>query len=190
MTTLPSDTTVISVNSAIDSALREYLDPNVVIRFDLPDPANLPSEPTISVFMYDLHEDLKINSAEHRLYKEGKLIPSKRNICCNYLITYWESNQTSSSEGPDSGPMNQAMLIMNQAMNAFINNRVLKGLPGTFTRVMIPKEELNSLGNFWQSLGSKPRLALNYMVTAPVSLTDHNLTLPKVEQVGATIVKQ
>ena len=43
-------------------------------------------------------------------------------------------------------------------------------MPTTRARVMPPKEELNSLGNFWQALGDKLRMVLNYSVTLPIEL--------------------
>lgn len=67
--------------------------------------------------------------------------------------------------------MNQAIVIMNQVLNALINNRQLAAIPGAYTRVIPPREGLNSLGNFWQSLGNRPRLVLNYAATVPVSQT-------------------
>ncbi|MPY24375.1 Pvc16 family protein [Shewanella sp. YLB-07] len=181
-TPIPSDMSIISVNQALNDALLEYLDDSIVIRFDLPDPDNLPAEPVISVFLYDLHEDLRLNTAESRQYSQGILVPGNINVCCNYLITYWDA-QAVSSGGPGSEPASQAMVVMNQVMNALINHRQLAGIPGAFTRVMPPKEELNSLGNFWQSLGNKPRLVLNYSVTVPVSLTDRNDNVPSVQSV-------
>lgn len=187
-TPIPSDMSIIVVNEALNDALREYLDANIQILFDLPDPDNLPAEPVISVFLYDLHEDLRLNTAESRQYSQGKFVPGNINVCCNYLITYWDA-QAVSSGGPGSGPRNQAMVVMNQVMNALINHRQLAGIPGAFTRVMPPKEELNSLGNFWQSLGNKPRLVLNYSVTVPVSLTDVNDVVPPVKSVQNQVDK-
>jgi hypothetical protein len=77
---------------------------------------------------------------------------------------------------------------MNQVLNALINNRQLTGIPGAFTRVIPPKEELNSLGNFWQSLGNRPRLVLNYAVTVPVSQTGRRTDeVPEVTETAATV---
>ncbi|GEM77079.1 Pvc16 family protein [Vibrio sagamiensis] len=47
---------------------------------------------------------------------------------------------------------------------------------------MPPKEELNSLGNFWQALGDKPRMVLNYSVTLPIEL--------EIAQAGKKSVKK
>lgn len=171
-----SNTDLINVNKALKDALRSYVDGAVDIRFDLPDPADPPSVPVVSVFLYDLCEDLEMRMGESRSYNKsnGHLLPGKVNVCCNYLITYWDSTQASSDGGPSGAPNNQSMLVMNQVLNGLVNNRQLKGVPGAYTRVIPPKDQgLYSLGSFWQSLGNKPRLLLNYAVTFGLTLTDH-----------------
>lgn len=180
-----SDNAIIEVNRAILVALSEYVDGSVDIRFDLPEPDVPPSQPTVSVFLYDIYEDLQLRTAESRPYYGGILLPGRVNVCCNYLIMYWDKPATEGS--PDRLPNNQSTVIMNQVLNTLINNRQLTGIPGAFTRVIPPKEELNSLGNFWQSLGNRPRLVLNYAVTVPVSQTDRNVEIPEVAETEARV---
>ncbi|PXX59080.1 Protein of unknown function [Pseudomonas sp. LAMO17WK12:I10] len=177
-----SNMIVIEVNKALQTALTGYLYSDVTVRFDLPDPENLPPEPVVSVFLYDIYEDLELKMGESRAYIGGVLQPAKVNVCCNYLITYWDSSQAVSNDSPSGAPDNQAMLVMNQVLNALINNRQLPSIPGAYTRVIPPKDEgLFSLGSFWQSLGNRPRLLLNYAVTVPVSLTNKNDVIAAVE---------
>jgi hypothetical protein len=52
---------------------------------------------------------------------------------------------------------------------------------------MPPKENLNSLGNFWQSLGNRPRLSLNYCVTVPISLSDKGEEVTPVKSLSTTV---
>ncbi|KWI32616.1 hypothetical protein WM04_13450 [Burkholderia ubonensis] len=184
-TIIDSDSSVLQVNEAVYNALSTYVDDKVDIRFDLPDPDSPPIRPTVSVFLYDIYEDLQLKTAESRQYNEGKLQPGKVNVCCNYLIMYWDRPATEGS--PDGGAINQATIVMNQVLNALINNRQLKDLPGAFARVIPPKEELNSLGNFWQSLGNRPRLVLNFSATVPVSLTDRSDAVPAVESLQPVV---
>ncbi|MDQ9128524.1 DUF4255 domain-containing protein [Serratia fonticola] len=169
--------TVVDVNKAMNAILREYLNDNVAIRFDLPDVDATQSDAAISVFLYDIHEDLQLRTAESRVFSAsaGRLLPGWVNIQCNYLITYWEpTGPANDTSNPDSQPDNQATHVMSQVLAALINNRQLTGIPGAYTQVIPPKENLNSLGNFWQSLGNRPRLSLNYSVTLPISLSDKN----------------
>ncbi|NHB60498.1 DUF4255 domain-containing protein [Photorhabdus sp. RW14-46] len=165
---------IVEVNNALKDILSRYLN-NIDIRFDLPDIDSIPSKPTISVFLYDVHEDLQLRSAEPKRYNPvtNLLLPGWVNINYNYLITYWHSNKPSvDGSSPDSQPDNQAAKIMTSILNALINHRQLPKIPGAYTKVIPPQENLNSLGNFWQALGNRPRLSLLYSITAPVKLQD------------------
>lgn len=175
------DMVIIEINKEIEMVLSDYLSEGIEVRFDLPDSENLPSEPVISVFLYDIHEDLPLRTSNMRHYDptQRRFTPAQVNISLNYLITYWDSGKHLSSKG---GVDNQSLWAMNQVLNALLNNRELRNIPGTVTKVIPPKDELNGLGNFWQALGNKPRLVLNYSITAPMSLNGRAEEIPSVEQ--------
>lgn len=182
--------TLVDVNKAMGTMLREYLNQDVAIRFDLPDVDAAQSDAAISVFLYDIHEDLQLRTAESRGFNAGvgRLLPGWVNVKCNYLITYWESTgPATDASNPDSQPDNQAIQVMSQVLAALINNRQLADIPGAYTQVIPPKENLSSLGNFWQSLGNRPRLSLNYCVTVPISLSDKGEELTPVKSLSTTV---
>jgi hypothetical protein len=182
--------TLLDVNNAMNKMLRAYVNKDVAIRFDLPDVDATQSDAAISVFLYDIHEDLQLRTAESRGFNAGtkRLSPGWANVKCNYLITYWESTgPATDADNPDSQPDNQAIKVMSQVLAALINNRQLADIPGAYTQVMPPKENLNSLGNFWQSLGNRPRLSLNYCVTVPVSLCDKDEEVTPVKSLSTTV---
>lgn len=185
--------TLVDVNKAMHKMLRAYVNEDVEIRFDLPDVDATQSNAAISVFLYDIHEDLQLRTAESRGFKagSGQLLPGWANVKCNYLITYWESSGPAADAGnPDSQPDNQAIKVMSQVLAALINGRQLDDIPGAYTQVIPPKENLNSLGNFWQSLGNRPRLSLNYCVTVPISLNDKAESVTPVKSLSATVEPQ
>ncbi|MGV7961268.1 DUF4255 domain-containing protein [Photorhabdus tasmaniensis] len=192
-TIIESDHAIIKVNKTLKNILSEYLNKdkdNVDIRFDLPEIDSTPSKPTVSVFLYDIHEDLQLRSAEPRHYNPAtsSLLPGWVNINCNYLITYWHSNKPSAdSSGPDSLPDNQAAKVITLILNALINNRQLTGMPRAYTKVVPPQENLNSLGNFWQALGNRPRLSLLYSITVPVKLQNNKDNVKPVSQISAYV---
>jgi hypothetical protein len=182
--------TLPDVNNAMNKMLRTYVNEDVAIRFDLPDVDATQSDAAISVFLYDIHEDLQLRTAESRGFNAGagRLSPGWVNVKCNYLITYWESTgPAKDASNPDSQPDNQAIKVMSQVLAALINNRQLADIPGAYTQVMPPKENLNSLGNFWQSLGNRPRLSLNYCVTVPISLSDKGEEVTPVKSLSTTV---
>lgn len=176
------DMGVVNINKEIKSMLMDYLAEEVEIRFDLPDPDNLPAGPVISVFLYDIHEDLPLRTSNVRHFdpENRRFTPGQVNINCNYLITYWDSGKNLAIKGSED---NQSIWVMNQVLNALLNNRELENIPGTVTKVIPPKDELNGLGNFWQALGNKPRLLLNYSVTTPMSLFGRPERTPSVTEI-------
>ncbi|NDK99545.1 DUF4255 domain-containing protein [Photorhabdus bodei] len=194
MTTLiASDNAIIEVNTALNNILSQYLNTNankIDIRFDLPEINSIQSEPTVSVFLYDINEDLQLRSAEPRRYNPmtSTLLPGWVNINCNYLITYWDANKPSSdSSSPDSQPNNQAAKVMTRILNALINNRQLTGIPGAYTRIIPQQENLNSLGNFWQALGNRPRLSLLYSITVPMKLQNIEHSVIPISKISASV---
>ncbi|WP_387692583.1 DUF4255 domain-containing protein [Photorhabdus sp. RM71S] len=195
-TIIASDNAIIEINQALNTILSQYLDipgQKVDIRFDLPEINSIQSEPTVSVFLYEIHEDLQLRSAESRRYNPATntLLPGWVNINCNYLITYWDASKPSSdSSSPDSQPNNQAAQVMTRVLNALINNRQLTGIPGVYTRVIPQQENLNSLGNFWQSLGNRPRLSLLYSITAPMKLQDIKDNMTPISQISTSVVQK
>lgn len=180
--TLPSSPAIIDVNNALKDALAKYLHSGIGVMFDLPDTDSLPATPTLSVFLYEVHEDLRLRTAQPRMTSRDPstnavtIRPASVNVNCNYLITYWNSQAAPEPGSPAASTGNDAMTVMNQVVNALINHRQLEAIPDAYVRMIAPNDELNSLGNFWQSLGNKPRLSLHASVTVPVSLTDHNDT--------------
>jgi len=196
------DDTLLALNEAINHALDTYLnaddgqeesssapisDGPVQIIFELPNPDETPAEPTVSVFLYDIQEDLALRHNEVRPFANGKLNPGYVHVRCCYLVTYWDPD-SGNSGAPITGPRSQAMQIMNKVLNALINNRTFAAM-NAYTRIIPPSEQLNSLGNFWQSMGDKPRLSLSYMVTVPVRLRDRNDSMAPIvaEGTGAQV---
>ncbi|KWN66031.1 DUF4255 domain-containing protein [Burkholderia ubonensis] len=183
----PSDNTLLKLNEAIQDVLRAYLaDDEVEIRFDVP--GQTYENPTVNVFLYDIQEDLQLRSGEGRRYDpgSGKLLPGRVHVRCCYLITFWGSKEEEDKKGDEErlkGPDNVTHVRINQVLNALLNQREIAGLQPSYTRVIPPTEELNSLGTFWQALGDKPRLCLSYMVTVPIRLgvDDEKDTVPPVK---------
>ncbi len=175
-----SDLALINLNTGIEQALLKYLpaDWTGTIRFDMPDKENLPSGPTVCVFLYDIQEDLELRHGRPRQYDplQGTFTHRQVHVRCCYLLTYWEPT-TSRPMLADAQPIQ----VMNMALNGLLNMQ-LPDHPSAFTRVVAPSEHLSSLGNFWQSLGDRPRLCLNFNVTIPIELglSDAALAAPPV----------
>ena len=159
---------IIKLNTALEDVLKVDLGTDVIIRFDLPKLDSPVESPTVSVFLYQLTEDLELREGEPRQYVKADKKYAVANVYlrCSYLITYWDpSDGGESGQGPDS----QQMKVISWITGALINNRELPDGGSLFSRLM-PSEHLNSLGNFWQALGNRPRLCLTYDATIRVPL--------------------
>lgn len=164
---------IVDINKALNRVISEQLDgAGVDIRFDLPEYDRRPTIPTISVFLYGVHEDLQLRRSEMHQTNKDNLSPGLRvvHLNLNYLITYWEPSPNSEGEGPQTKPDNQATRIIMRVLQALLNNRELIGITDAYTRIIPPQESLHSLGNFWQALGNRPRLTLIYSITFPMLL--------------------
>ena len=146
------------------------------------------SENVVSVFLYQVEEDLNLRTGESRRYDAitGKLLPGAVSIKCNYIITYWGDDESTTTF---QGPRSQTMRINNRIINALINNRSVPGIENSYARVLPPAEQLNSMSNFWQSMGDKPRLCLGYEVTIPLTLAEKPIddSLPPVQTLSGYI---
>ena len=163
----------------------------LVIRFDLPEANTTQSVPTLSIFLYDLYEDVGKRQSEQNRFdiRTGMRAPGRVNLCCNYLITYWEASAGGGGDGPQSAPDSQAFKVITKIIKALLINRELSAIPGAYTSVIQPQENLNSLGNFWQALDNRPRLSLRYSVTAPIQLDQDNEAQPLVKTVESEITQ-
>lgn len=174
---------ILKLNIALEAVLRDSLTEQIVIRFDLPQLDTPVEQLTVSVFLYQLTEDLELREGEprHYLKDDKKYEVANAYLRCSYLITYWDpTDGGESGQGPDS----QQMQVISWITGALLNNRELPGSGCLFSRLM-PSEHLNSLGNFWQALGNRPRLCLTYDATIRVPLRDNT---PAVEPVITTAI--
>lgn len=180
----PSEDTLLLLNEQLEEAIQRYLPAPerkvMTIRFDLPEQEQVDA-PTISVFLYDIQEDLQLRSSASRVgHADGSgSTPGYVQVRCCYLITYWDSTRGGGSP-VRVGARSDAMRRMNYVLNALVNHRSLPNMPNAYCRVLPPAEHLNSLGGFWQALGNKPRLSLSYMVTVPICLTSSEEAVPEV----------
>lgn len=153
------------------------LDRQVSISFDPPDnefPPQGVALPAIDLFLYDIREnhDLRGNDFRERRDSDGHAIrrlPLVR-VDCSYLITAWPSQGAPNRVEDEHRLLSAVMLALlrypklpDAVLQGALQNQELP-LP---TSTLQPGR-LQSLGEFWQALGGKPKSALNYTVTIAV----------------------
>ncbi len=169
------------LNKTLEELLRRELPQELVsqvtISFDTPDdqfPPSSVSLPAINLFLYDLRENLELRSNEWiKERHSGGMVLRKRppvRVECSYLITAWPSK---SAPNPAQGEHH----LLGQVMNVLLRHPTipvgvlqgsLKAQEPPLPAISLQPGRLQSLGEFWQALGGKPKAALNYSATIAI----------------------
>ena len=152
----------------------------VQISFATPDD-NFPPQsvtlPAINLFLYDIRENLELRSNEiyHDRRSDGTATKSKApvRVDFSYLVTAWPSESVHDPAEDEHQLLGEVMLVLLRYRK--IPEEVLHGVlkeqnPALPTSSLQPGR-LQSLGEFWQALGGKPKAALNYQVTVSVDIS-------------------
>ncbi|MBD2341691.1 DUF4255 domain-containing protein [Calothrix sp. FACHB-156] len=144
--------------------------------------------PVINLFLYDVRENLELRSNQGSLIRQHdeniprsvKTRPPVR-VDCSYLVTVWSASIPPSPE--------QEHQILGEVIKALIRYpripaQVLKGsLVGQeppLRALTLRPTLLQSLGEFWQAMGGKPRPAINYTVTLAIPVYNTEESVPLV----------
>jgi hypothetical protein len=153
----------------------------VQVSFSAPDDQFPPPSvtlPAIDLFLYDIREnlDLRSNETYYERNLDGtatKTIAPVR-IDISYLITAWPSQSV-------ADPSEDEHRLLGEVIRALLRYRTLPNdtLQGELVSQDLPLPvttlqpgRLQSLGEFWQALGGKPKAALNYTVTLAVDVSE------------------
>src|SRR5262245_28425702 len=171
------------LDETIAALLRRDLPPTLAaqmqISFATPDdqfPPQSVTLPAIDLFLYDVRENLELRSNEVLVERRGdgtatRTRPAVR-VDFSYLITAWPSETA-----PD--PAEDEHRLLGEVMRVLLRYRTIPEdvLQGELRdqRPALPVSSLQpgrlqSMGEFWQAVGGKPKAALNYQVTLSVSV--------------------
>jgi len=181
---------IVALNVKIRDRLRQYLGDNseIQLRFDAPDPASPPATPTVHLFLYLIHEDLALRHGEPTRYEpqHNRFQSRRANVRCLYLVTYWDPESGKGGDAPSAAPNSQTVIVLNRVIKALLSMRGHPDFTQFAVRTIEP-EALNSLGNFWQALGNKPKTIVNFAVTLPVSYSEPEENVPLVASVQSRV---
>ena len=153
---------------------------NVAISFAAPDdqfPPTSVSLPAISFFLYDVRENFELRTNQWEKERVENRVTRKRppvRIDCSYLITAWPSDSI-------ANPAEDEHRLLGEVMKVLLRHRVIPAAymsgelageePPLRTRLMA-ENQLQSLGEFWQAMGGKPKAMLHYGITLSVDVFD------------------
>jgi hypothetical protein len=171
------------LDETLAALLRRELSPGLThqiqVSFEAPDdqfPPQSVTTPAVDLFLYDVRENLELRSNEvfldrHRDGTAQRTLSPVR-IDASYLITAWPREGLAS-------PAEDEHRLLGEVMRALLRHRTLpkellhgslKGSDLPLPVSALQPGRLQSLGEFWQAMGGKPKAAINYTVTLSVDL--------------------
>jgi hypothetical protein len=164
-----------SLKTLLEKELPADLVGQVTISFESPDAQAAQDANAINLFLYDVRENWDLRSNEWHLERNNGRVtqqPPPARVDCSYLITAW-------SKIPDNqqGKAEQEHLFLGEVMKVLLHHRLLpagvlqgelEGQEPAVRAKPLQASQLQSLGEFWQAMGSKPKAMLNYTVTISV----------------------
>jgi Pvc16 N-terminal domain len=155
--------------------------PNVTISFAAPDEQFPPSSvalPAVVLFLYDVREnyELRTNQWEHERRPDG-IVTRRRapaRVDCSYLITAWSSASAPNPTADEHrllGAVMKVLLLHRTIPGAYLRGGLAGLEPPLRTRIM-NQNQLQSIGEFWQAMGGKPKATLHYSVTLSVDVSE------------------
>ena len=169
------------LDKTLNELLKRELPPNIVqqvtISFATPDDQFPPSSvtlPAVDLFLYDVRENRELRSNEWQVERRSdgtavKTRPAAR-VDCSYLITAWPDKASTTPAQDEHLLLSEVMkaLLRHSTLPAAVLQGSLQGQEPPLPTSVLQPGLLQSLGEFWQALGGKPKAALNYTVTIAV----------------------
>lgn len=169
---------------------------NVAISFAGPDdqfpPAGVDT-PAVSFFLYDIRENTGLRSNRWETGRAGngmltRTRPPAR-VDCSYLITAWPSDRVPKPADDEHRLLGEVLKVL--LRHQTIPPRYLRGeLVGQQPPVpakIIAENQLQSLGEFWQAMGGRPKATLHYGITLSVDVFETVEVGPEVLEQVVTV---
>jgi len=157
--------------------LPQELVSQVTISFATPDDQFPPSSvtlPAIDFFLYDVRENLELRGNEWVVERHSNGTALRKRppvrVECSYLITAWPSESAPNPAQDEHHLLGEVMKVLlgYPTIPARVLQGSLKGQEPPLPTMSLQPSRLQSLGEFWQALGGKPKAALNYSVTIAI----------------------
>jgi hypothetical protein len=172
------------LDETMASLLRHDLPPALAeqmqISFATPDdqfPPQAVTLPAIDLFLYDVRENLELRSNESYLDRHSDGTATRTwspvRVDFSYLITAWPSESVPVPSKDEHHLLGEVMqiLLRYRTIPGDVLQGVLEGQQPPLPASSLQPGRLQSLGEFWQALGGKPKAALNYTITVSVDVT-------------------
>jgi hypothetical protein len=153
----------------------------LTISFATPDADFPPAKvttPAVNLFLYDVREnrELRCNAWEVERDSAGTAIKRRPpvRVDCSYLVTAWASDTSTTPAQDEHHLLGEVMkvLLRHQTLPAQVLQGDLGQQEPPLPAITLQPGRLQSVGEFWQALGGKPKAALNYTITIGVEVDE------------------
>lgn len=162
---------------------------NVTISFASPDNQFPPSGvtlPAVAFFLYDVRENTDLRTNQWEIDKQPNgMITRKRppvRVDCSYLITAWPSG-TAPNPARDEhqllGAVLKVLLRHRRVPERYLKGELIGQEPPVPAKITA-ESQLQSVGEFWQAMGGRPKATLQYRITVSVDVFDATDVGPEV----------
>jgi hypothetical protein len=167
-----------TVEELLKRELSSGLVGQVAISFAAPDSEFPPASvtlPAVDLFLYDIRENRELRSTEWLFERRADGTMTKRRaptrVDCSYLITAWSSESSTTRALDEHRLLSEVMkvLLRHPTLPSVLLQGSLKGQEAPLPSSTLQSGRLQSVAEFWQALGGKPKAALNYTVTIGIS---------------------
>jgi hypothetical protein len=150
----------------------------VAISFAAPDsefPPQSVTLPAVDLFLYDVRENRELRTTEWIYERRDDGTAAKRpppvRVDCSYLITAWSSESSPTRALDEHRLLSEVMkvLLRHPTIPDVLLQGSLRGQDPPLPSSTLQPGRLQSVAEFWQALGGKPKAALNYTVTIGIS---------------------
>ena len=169
---------------------------NVAISFAAPDDQFPPSSvklPAIAFFLYQVRENTDLRTNQWELDRRDDGVTTRKRppvrVDCFYLITAWPSESAPNPPQDEHRLLGEVLkvLLRYRAIPDTYLRGELVGLEPPLRARIIAESQLQSLGEFWQAMGGKPKATLHYAITLSVDVFEPEEVGPEVKKKIFTI---
>lgn len=178
-----------TLEALLKAELPSEMFPTTQISFAAPDAESVGSKPAINLFLYDVRENLDLRSGVASFQRQDDRtavrVRAPARVDCSYLITFWPMES-----GEASGPkvehqflgLVMKILMRHCKLPAEVLQGELANHEPPVRAATLKTGYLNSMGEFWQAMGGKPKVAINYTVTIAVPVHEPDEAVPLVAE--------
>lgn len=175
-----------TLEKLLKQELPSALADRISISFATPD-GEFPTKvqlPAINLFLYDVRENLELRNTEWFVERHSDGTATRKRppvrIDCSYFISSWPVDPADAqTEHRLLGEVMKVLLRYPQIPPEFLQGTLQGQQPPLRVEGLRPSQ-LQTMGEFWQAMGGKPRAILNYTVTLSVNVHEISEIVPLV----------